>query len=847
MTTKKKIFTFVMGILIMLVSVMPKDVNVYASVYGSSADEPSMNIPITKSTGLKIASRETLYYEGYNSSHFILSNGATAFCMEYDYIYAPEGQTIKEAVPYSSDPNSIPYRLLYYGWGGPEQWAGFGGDINVGVTATALVLSYVTTGSPDYVFKNSTYQQFYDYVQSAPIPPSGDISFSPSSATVSVVDGIQKTSTITFQADSRLSVTISLDEDITLYFEGNDTPYKENVKIKGGDKFYLVAPLERKTSFEPTVTYSGDKLFTVMQAIPLYVETGYQKMAYRANKSVSTSLNAQFKEFKGKIKIIKESSNKVVTDNNECYDLTGTVFGIFKNKQDAENATINNENSVGTIAIDETGVGYSPELPYGTYYIKETKVGRNYIPDDTVYEITVPSEHSIVNEPVTDNISVLINKVDEDGVGLADGEFLVKYYDLQQERENPVDPATLGMTAKRIWYLKSDKEGKVCLEDAYKIGGDELYYNSNGDSVLPLGTITIQETKAPEGYIPDEKVFVQSVEENQKSVDGHFYNCSIISNKSIIPSLETQARDSSTNNNTAKVSNQTTLIDNICYEDVLVDKEYKIKAVLVNKATKEPVLVEGEELRKEVVFIPEESEGSIEVDITFDSGEMSDQEVVFLEELYRGEKLVATHADINNKKQTISFEPLKGQIKIHKYGERRLLDESTGTYTVEKIDLEGIEFGIYAAEDIVDKDNNIIFAKDVLVETIVTNKFGAAESSYNLPLGNYRIHEENTPEEYITSEDTYVELSENCSKELISDLNGQVYIVSESISINNKLKPEEPPVATEEPPVVTKEPPALPPDTPITGDKTNIFFVACIMVVSILGMVVYFIKLKKKR
>ena len=55
--------------------------------------------------------------------------------------------------------------------------------------------------------------------------------------------------------------------------------------------------------------------------------------------------------------------------------------------------------------------------------------------------------------------------------------------------------------SRRKKLTSGDKTAYIAaLDDSYKISGDELYKGSNGVAVLPLGTISIEETKAPEGY-----------------------------------------------------------------------------------------------------------------------------------------------------------------------------------------------------------------------------------------------------------------------------------------------------------------------------------------------------------
>ena len=90
---------------------------------------------------------------------------------------------------------------------------------------------------------------------------------------------------------------------------------------------------------------------------------------------------------------------------------------------------------------------------------------------------------------------------------LANAEFTVKYYKGLYDS----DPAKSGQTPTRTWVLKTNSEGKAHLDKNYKVSGDDFYYASTGDPTLPVGTITIQETKAPTGYFINNEMFVRKI------------------------------------------------------------------------------------------------------------------------------------------------------------------------------------------------------------------------------------------------------------------------------------------------------------------------------------------------
>ncbi len=94
----------------------------------------------------------------------------------------------------------------------------------------------------------------------------------------------------------------------------------------------------------------------------------------------------------------------------------------------------------------------------------------------------------------------------------------------------------------------------------------------------------------------------------------------------------------------------------------------------------------------------------------------------------------------------VQFEnkPVKGKIVINKLGEKFVLEDG---YQWKDISLEGVEFEIRAAEDIVSGGKEY-YKKGDLVDTITTNEEGFAKLD-NLPLGKYILTEKSTDENHI--------------------------------------------------------------------------------------------------
>lgn len=237
---------------------------------------------------------------------------------------------------------------------------------------------------------------------------------------------------------------------------------------------------------------------------------------------------------KGSLQISKESADPSITNGNSYYDITGAEYGVYTNS----NAT----GLVGTLVIGSNGWSQEIQLDAGTYYLKETKAPKGYSLDTKIYPITVNSgtktTRAFKDNPQYDPVSVLLRKVDSDtgnnkpqGSGtLAEAQFTFKFY--AGEYNDGVNPADLGVTPTRTWIMKTDSDGFTMLDNNYKVSGDPLYI-VNGVPTLPLGTVTIQETKAPIGYKINPEIFVKKITPTFNDQFVNTYNEPIIKEDSL--------------------------------------------------------------------------------------------------------------------------------------------------------------------------------------------------------------------------------------------------------------------------------------------------------------------------
>ena len=208
----------------------------------------------------------------------------------------------------------------------------------------------------------------------------------------------------------------------------------------------------------------------------------------------------------GNGKIQKSSSNTTVTNGNDCYSLSGATYGVYSDKGCTK--------SVAILTTNANGNTDTVELRAATYYVKETKAPKGFQLDKNVYTMTVKvnetttlkvSDKSKVTDTLVElfKIDMEISKATPQGNASLEGaEFVWKYYDGYYTKDNLPSEPTRTWTTKTIAEKDSNNEVHYItrLADSYKVLGDS-FYTQNGTICLPLGTITVEEKTAPNGYL----------------------------------------------------------------------------------------------------------------------------------------------------------------------------------------------------------------------------------------------------------------------------------------------------------------------------------------------------------
>ena len=238
---------------------------------------------------------------------------------------------------------------------------------------------------------------------------------------------------------------------------------------------------------------------------------------------------------KGYLTLHKDSSNKTLTDTNDCYSLAGAEYGVYTDS--------NCSNKVATLTTNASGNANTVSLNPGRYYVKETKAPKGYFTDSQVYTADVsganressPVKLSVSDNPANDPMAMLLGKYDGqktyNGAGnlpqgsatLAGAEFTVDYY-ATLDYKSYDDLKNADVKPTRSWTFKTNENGIANFKADDFVSGDAFYYNSNNDPCIPRGTVVIRETKAPAGYVKSDDVSFQKIQENPTTGAVRTYN-----------------------------------------------------------------------------------------------------------------------------------------------------------------------------------------------------------------------------------------------------------------------------------------------------------------------------------
>ena len=349
----------------------------------------------------------------------------------------------------------------------------------------------------------------------------------------------------------------------------------------------------------------------------------------------STELSVYNERQKVAVSLKKEMDEDKTFNLGKNNEISFVQFGIYANEDiKASNGDIIPKDALITFAnCDKNGsIVFDCDLPVGfKWYVKEIATDEHYILSDTKYEFDTEYQGQ--------DIKVIDIKINNDKAienNLIYGS--VKGLKVDRETQEVIKGATFGLFFANTSELTEKNAVLTAVTDE-----NGIFTFSN----IPYGEYLIKEIKPADGYLDNEDVFTVTIKDNEQVV-----GLTAINDK--VPELKTTATVNGKKEAVAK--GDITIKDTVEYKHLVPNTEYVIKGTLMDKSTGKPFKVKGKEITSTVKFVPDKTDGKVEVTFTFDGSAIKkDTELVVFETLSRDGVELTDHADIDDKGQTVTI------------------------------------------------------------------------------------------------------------------------------------------------------------------------------------------------
>lgn len=212
----------------------------------------------------------------------------------------------------------------------------------------------------------------------------------------------------------------------------------------------------------------------------------------------------------GSLKIKKSANQKTydyinISPNN--YSLAGAQYGVYSDQACTS--------QIATLETAKDGTTPDLQLNEGTYYVKELKASPGFKLDTNVHSVYVSAGNTAtvnsLEDPIETAFDLTITKLNardnSDTSHLDEAEFTLRYYDSQNKNIS-------NSTPKYTWIFKPiivNGKADIKFDKAHLLKADKIHYSSNNNMIMPLGVFTLHESKAPQGFAIDPKVYVGQV------------------------------------------------------------------------------------------------------------------------------------------------------------------------------------------------------------------------------------------------------------------------------------------------------------------------------------------------
>ncbi len=481
--------------------------------------------------------------------------------------------------------------------------------------------------------------------------------------------------------------------------------------------------------------------------------------------------------------------------------LSGAEYTIY----DADNKEIT------TFVTDENGYAATADkaLIYGKYTIIETKAPTGYLIDSEPKNFEITTDGQTISFTGEKAFKDQIIRGDLKGVKIAE--------DMQRMGGVPFRITSLSTGESHI--IVTDENGEFNTSSEWNLHSSNT--NRGGEAADGVWFGDIEELNDDLGALPYDTYTIEELpcENNEYMILIEPFNITV--SKAMVtidlgtitndykpsPTLHTTARDSETGIQNSYADGEITIIDTVEIDNLIPGWTYDLTGIIMDKTTGESLLVNGEEITSSITFTADDYTSAIDVEYVFDGTGLEDSSLVVYEYLYRNDKLLAAHEDIEDEGQSIYIPDVRTTAK----------DAATQSHNA-------VTSAVTTIIDTVEY-TNLISGKEYTVSGVLMDK----ETGEPLLVNGKEI----------TSSVTFTAVKAFGTVDVrftfdSSALAGKTMVVFEELTYEGKTVAVHMDIDDDEQ-TVTFEPPQMPPKT---GDSTWVVFWFSTIFVSLIGIII---------
>ena len=279
------------------------------------------------------------------------------------------------------------------------------------------------------------------------------------------------------------------------------------------------------------------------------------------------------------------------------------------------------------------------------------------------------ADHKDIND-IDQTVTVKAPVIGTTAVDAADGDKTVTGEENVSVRDtvhyNNVTPGKTYKVTGTLYEKVTDKDGKVSKKAFKDKNGNPVTAEANFTAEDSYGNVDVtfyfDGSSLKEGT---SLVAFESLSYNDKEIASHADVNDAGQTVTIgKPKLSTSATDALDGDKNLIGEDGAAIVDTVHYNNVTPGKTYKVSGTLYEKVTdkdgkvskKQLLDADGNPVTAETEFVPEASFGDVDVTFTFDASDLKAKDkVVAFESLSLNGKELASHADIEDKSQTVTI------------------------------------------------------------------------------------------------------------------------------------------------------------------------------------------------